>query len=155
VSGLSFRLKHDKSFINIVFYRRDVLLHAAQQGIDLLLAGRSGDSMMAGDDSELCRWFVLLGFDLWYDERLVFQHFIPAQRTNTIYLGRLLDGIKSSEQVLCAYDRWMSYEQETQRYGMLSVRFWFVVLKRWRLLNNDDRRVAEKVQRLRTTWALR
>ncbi len=137
------------------FYRRDVLLHAAQQGIDLLLTGRSGNEMMAGDDSELCRWFVLLGFDLWYDERLVFQHFIPEQRTNRVYLGRLLEGIKCSEQVLFAYDRWMNYKQETPRLGMLSVRFWFLVFKRWWLLNDDDRRVSEKIKNLKSTWANR
>ena len=50
-----------------------------------LLTGRKGDALLCGEDSEWCLVFLMLGYDLYYDERLQFVHFIESRRLNWSY----------------------------------------------------------------------
>jgi hypothetical protein len=40
-----------------------------------LISDRRGEEI-SGGDSEICEWFRIAGYKLWYDERLFFTHFI-------------------------------------------------------------------------------
>ncbi|WP_158638400.1 glycosyltransferase [Panacibacter ginsenosidivorans] len=51
----------------------------------LLLTGRIGKRLTSGEDTELCWLAMFLGFNLYYDERLRFVHFMPKQRLNWKY----------------------------------------------------------------------
>ncbi len=84
--------------------RRSVLNQFYESGYTPLLSGRSGELLLAGDDSEICRWLLLEGYKLWYDERLAFSHFIPAERLTEAYRDALLLGFEKSLPVLEAYD---------------------------------------------------
>ncbi len=65
-------------------------LHAA--GFRPVSVGRRGQSLAAGEDSELSLALRLAGWELWYDPRLRLKHFIPSGRLTWDYLRRLHRG---------------------------------------------------------------
>ena len=76
----------------------------SDNNFESLLSDRKGETLSSGGDSELCYQFRLAGFKIWYDERLRFQHFIPAKRLNWEYLKKLHIGFAKSNVVLNLYD---------------------------------------------------
>ncbi len=56
-----------------------------------------------GEDSELSFCLVILGFKLWYDERLKFDHFMPESRMTVEGLVELQKGFGRDEVVLSMY----------------------------------------------------
>ncbi len=91
--------------------RRDILLALYENGFTPLCTGRKGNEILAGDDSEICRLIILLGWRLWYDERLRFKHYIPKERLTLNYLENLYIGFNKSDQFLGKYDRVIDYYQ--------------------------------------------
>ena len=57
---------------------------------------RTGKSLAAGEDSELCFALRLAGWKLWFDPRLRFRHYLPETRLRWDYLRRLLRGLGHS-----------------------------------------------------------
>lgn len=55
----------------------------------LKLSDRKGKKITSGGDSEICIQISLHGFDLFYDEYLIYKHYIPLARTNWKYLEKL------------------------------------------------------------------
>jgi len=84
--------------------RKEVLLKVYDQNIDPLLIGRKSGVLLAGDDSELCKWFILAGYDLWYSDKLKIMHFMPDVRLEKENLVRMIKGFKMSEPFLRVYD---------------------------------------------------
>ncbi len=74
------------------------------KGVDPLLSGRSGLKLLSGDDSEICKWYLMAGYQLWYDDRLCLSHFIPGHRQSKEYLVGLHEGFRAAQPVLIAYD---------------------------------------------------
>ncbi|MCB2379725.1 glycosyltransferase family 2 protein [Hymenobacter sp. BT635] len=72
-------------------------------GFKSMLTGRHGDKLSSGEDNEMCYAFVLAGYKIWYDERLRFQHFIPAKRLTWDYVERIFAGNAESEAALRPY----------------------------------------------------
>lgn len=62
-----------------IYNKLDALSHT------LVLTGRKGKSLMSGEDTELCWLAMFMGFDLYYDSRLRFVHFMPKQRLTWQY----------------------------------------------------------------------
>ena len=91
--------------------RRDILLALYENGFTPLCTGRKGNEILAGDDSEICRLIILLGWRLWYDERLKFKHYIPKERLTLNYLENLYIGFNKSDHFLGKYDRVIDYYQ--------------------------------------------
>jgi glycosyltransferase involved in cell wall biosynthesis len=85
---------------------RKVLLEFYRAGCEHLLS-RRGDKLTSGEDSEICKWFLIAGYRLWYDERLLFRHFLPSARLTLEYRERLISGLVEAEPVLSAYDKWL------------------------------------------------
>lgn len=56
--------------------------------------GRSGTNMASGDDTEICDRILLLGYSLFYDEDLVFRHYMPENRLSREYHDKLLKGFE-------------------------------------------------------------
>ena len=83
--------------------RADVLRSILESGVRPLLVGRAGSKATAGDDSELCKWLILTGHKLHYDEKMQFSHFIPLERQSQKYLKRIHHGLANSTSVLSAY----------------------------------------------------
>jgi glycosyltransferase involved in cell wall biosynthesis len=87
--------------------RRNLLLNIFSAGHELLLSGRKGSKITAGDDCEMCKWFLLAGYKLWYEESMIFYHFIPKERLTDEYLDNLFKGFSDSCQILARYDQYL------------------------------------------------
>lgn len=65
----------------------------------LVLTGRKGKSLMSGEDTELCWLAMFLGFDIYYDDRLKFIHFMPKQRLTWQYCVAMISRGQSVPRV--------------------------------------------------------
>src|SRR5690606_10885647 len=57
----------------------------------------------SGGDTEYCYALRLLGYKIWYDERLHFFHYMLAKRVNIEYVSRVRKAISYSNFVCFAY----------------------------------------------------
>ncbi|MFK7946487.1 MAG: glycosyltransferase [Saprospiraceae bacterium] len=71
--------------------RKSYFLYAKNKGFKALLSGRKENQLSSGEDYELCLVMILLGYEIWYNERLSFKHFISKARLNWDYLSKLND----------------------------------------------------------------
>ncbi|WP_418511955.1 glycosyltransferase [Corallibacter sp.] len=72
-------------------------------GFQHILSCRKGTALSSGGDTEYCYALQLLGYKIWYDERLYFQHYMTAGRLNLKYLSRLRKAMTYSNFVILAY----------------------------------------------------
>jgi glycosyltransferase involved in cell wall biosynthesis len=78
----------------------DALLKA---GFRSRLTDRKGASLSSGGDYELCFALALAGYAIWYHDRLIFRHFIPAQRLTRAYHERYFRESAQSFSILVPY----------------------------------------------------
>lgn len=76
--------------------RKKVIQQAFDSRYPSLLMGRSGEKLTAGDDAEMCMRFVIMGYRLYYDEELVYYHFLPPGRLTVAYLEKMKEGFLHS-----------------------------------------------------------
>lgn len=69
------------------------LMHS---GYKSLLTGRKGDSLSAGEDSELCLAIQLAGYKLFYSDTLRLKHFILVNRLTLNYCKKINTGFGSA-----------------------------------------------------------
>ena len=91
--------------------RRELLLHIFNDAYPFLMVGRTGKTVLSGDDSEMCLRALLAGYHLYYDERLVYNHFIPATRLTDVYLRHLLESFSASREIDEEYRAALSFSQ--------------------------------------------
>lgn len=75
-------------------------------GFRSVLVGRKGNSLLSGEDSELCLALVAAQFRLCYDDALRLRHFMPRWRTETDYLTKVYRGHERSNVILGYYWSW-------------------------------------------------
>jgi cellulose synthase/poly-beta-1,6-N-acetylglucosamine synthase-like glycosyltransferase len=73
-------------------------------GFPFSLVGRSGSTLSAGEDVEICFALRCCGWRLWYDDRLTYYHVIPAFRLTLQYLKKMHRGFGEAGAVLTMYD---------------------------------------------------
>ncbi|WP_460957940.1 glycosyltransferase [Spirosoma litoris] len=95
-----------------MIFKKSVFTKLLTSGFRFQVSDRSGSSLECGGDSELCRWFLIAGYQLWYDERLKFKHFIPANRLEKKYVDKIFEGIEVSTKKLIYYDAFIRYGLE-------------------------------------------
>lgn len=88
---------------------KQVYLQLINQQFPLLLVGRKGDILLAGDDSELCMRSLIAGYKLFYDERLFFEHYVPQSKLTADYNNGLRKGFSLSNQILNKYKIFIYY----------------------------------------------
>lgn len=88
-------------------FRKNVFNNLLSSGFSNLLADRTGTSLSSGGDSEICRWFVIAGYKLWYDERLIFKHHISANRITREYLKNLRERFVIDDIYVRYYNRYL------------------------------------------------
>lgn len=105
-SGQSGDITHTRSFVYGAgsVFSRTALMQLKRQGFQNLLTDRKGNSLVSGGDNELGYALVLAGYKIWYDERLQFQHFIPASRLSLSYFLKLVKYNAYSKFLLIPYD---------------------------------------------------
>ncbi|MCJ8165337.1 glycosyltransferase family 2 protein [Pontibacter sp. E15-1] len=72
-------------------------------GFEPMLTDRSASKLTSGGDYEMCYGLVLAGYDIWYDERLLFKHFMPKKRLEWAYYDRFFKERAQCFEVLMPY----------------------------------------------------
>jgi glycosyltransferase involved in cell wall biosynthesis len=72
-------------------------------GFNPISSDRKGNQLSSGGDSELCLAFQLAGHQIYYDDLLIFKHFIEEKRLTPDYLQRLKKGMAESRFVTRFY----------------------------------------------------
>jgi glycosyltransferase involved in cell wall biosynthesis len=72
-------------------------------GFVYTLTGRKGKSLLSGEDNELGYALSLIGFHIYYDEQLHFQHILPSNRITLAYLKKLKRAVAYSSILLIPY----------------------------------------------------
>jgi glycosyltransferase involved in cell wall biosynthesis len=73
-----------------VVVRKSVLQTLDNLSFKQLITDRKGNELTSGGDAELCLILLYLGYDLYYDDRLQFIHFMPAKRLSWKYCVSLI-----------------------------------------------------------------
>lgn len=68
------------------------------------LIGRQGQKLSAGEDNEYCQRLILRGYKLYYEPKLIFQHYMPQNRLEEAYRKALFAGFDESQQILDKYN---------------------------------------------------
>lgn len=96
-------------------------------GFRSLLSDRKGIELSSGGDYELCYAFAIAGYDLRYDERLKFVHFITKERLTWEYFVRYAKESSKCFDVLEAYKFVAIYRIEN--VAMIRVKDFFYCLR--------------------------
>jgi len=67
------------------------------------LTGRTGNQTFGGEDHELCLTLTLMGWDIYYTQKVYFIHDIPPSRLQLSYLERLIQNGGKSKAILDIY----------------------------------------------------
>jgi glycosyltransferase involved in cell wall biosynthesis len=69
--------------------RKSIIEELYRSGFRPILTGRTGKALSSAEDFELTYAFVLMGYELHYEESISFQHYLPRERLNYSYLKKL------------------------------------------------------------------
>ena len=83
---------------------RKVLLNLLDVGFTFYCSDRKGNILSSGGDSEICKWFVLAGYKLWYSEELKYWHYMPSERLKKEYYNKLLEAFNICNKYLYKYE---------------------------------------------------
>lgn len=86
------------------FYKRAPLIAIQSKGFSSILTCRIGSSLASGGDTELCIVLRLLGYQIWFEESLIFEHEIHNSKLNWQFYLKLKRGISSSFPLLNSYE---------------------------------------------------
>jgi glycosyltransferase involved in cell wall biosynthesis len=84
-------------------YRKSILTKLLNNSWRQITTGRTGTSLICGEDVEFCFMFYLLGYKITADDRLSFKHFIPHKRQNIGYIARLKYWMAYTNVLLYSY----------------------------------------------------
>lgn len=97
------RATHDRLYGAGSVLRKSAYYAIYQAGFRSLLADRMAAQLTSGGDHELCFGLSLAGYDILYDERLTFQHFITSDRLSWQYYQRYIKESAGCFEVLEPY----------------------------------------------------
>lgn len=83
--------------------RKTFFQSSVNKQLPVILTDRKGNSLSTGGDVEYCQRLLLQGYNLYYTEALVFQHFIPAYRLTESYRDAIFKGVEEVQVVLKEY----------------------------------------------------
>jgi glycosyltransferase involved in cell wall biosynthesis len=84
--------------------RRECFDILSSKDFSPILADRTGTKLTSGGDTELSYAIRLIGFKLWFSDKLKFNHFLPAGRLTDEYLYRLISSMSYCSGVLITYN---------------------------------------------------
>lgn len=83
--------------------RKSAYDNLLKAGFRPLLTDRLATNLSSGGDYELCYALSLAGYKVWYDERLLFKHFITKDRIDWHYYMQFFDEGTACYEVLVPY----------------------------------------------------
>jgi glycosyltransferase involved in cell wall biosynthesis len=84
--------------------RKKLLNNLWQAGFENYTTDRKGNQLTTGGDVEICKWIILAGYKLWYDETLKLKHCIPQNRLTKEYIKKLMGENKLLVNLFKSYD---------------------------------------------------
>lgn len=87
-------------------FRKGIYLKAFEKHPSLL-TDRKGKELSSGGDSEICMRFLLMGYQLYYDERLKFKHYIASNKLTWQYRKKLFQGFTDASVIMSAYGQYL------------------------------------------------
>lgn len=108
--------------------RRSALEKIYKNGFVSFCTGRKGNTLFAGEDSELIFAIRLSGYKLFADDKLVFQHVISPKRLTEEYLKQMHYGFGISYSVNFLYAKALN-ETKVKSYFVLLILSVFRILK--------------------------
>ena len=97
-------------------------------GFISLLTGRKGIKLGAGDDSEICKWFLLVEKDLFFNKDLMFKHYIEPFRLTVEYYKNMNNGFALSSRALNQYDFILFLLKKKEKGYFFSIISLFVIV---------------------------
>jgi glycosyltransferase involved in cell wall biosynthesis len=111
--------------------RRSGYLKLKQVGFKSLLVDRKGTELSSGGDHELCYALAIMGYDIWYDERLRFSHFITSERLTWDYFIRYAKESTACFDILTSY-KMIALDINSYKFSMVVLaRDFFYCLRRF------------------------
>lgn len=107
-------------------FRKSLYLKAFNK-IPSLLSDRKGSELSSGGDSEICARFILMGFDLYYEDELRFKHFIEESRFSDNYKTNLIKGHNEAMAILAKYWNYIDYANQTIKTRLFRITKFFVI----------------------------
>lgn len=89
-----------------MFVRRSAWDYIVSRGFKFYSLGRTGKKLSSGEDSEMCLAFQIAGFKIWYEDSLLFSHYIEPKRLTLSYCKKL-DQINSIYFITNYYRRFL------------------------------------------------
>jgi glycosyltransferase involved in cell wall biosynthesis len=83
--------------------RKELFLTTINEELPSLLTDRKGTELTSGGDNEYCQRLILLGYQLYYCEQMVFGHFVTANRLSAEYRDKLYKCFEVSSGVVYYY----------------------------------------------------
>lgn len=84
--------------------RKDVWNMIIEKGFTFCLSDRTGTSITSGGDAEIGYAIRLAGYDLYYDSKLTFKHYMPAGRMSLPYFIKLAGSFGKATAITDIYD---------------------------------------------------
>jgi glycosyltransferase involved in cell wall biosynthesis len=85
-------------------FRRS-LYKSVYEKVPSFLAGPLANTLSRGEDVEFCMRILFSGYNLYYDDTLIFQHYLPAERLTVAYREKLFKGYDYERRILDTYTK--------------------------------------------------
>lgn len=116
--------------------RRSALVELDAVGFRPVLEGRVGADTMCGEDSELTAVISMLGWELWKDRDMRFDHCLEPRRLTEEYCLQLAEGIGRSNVFVVEYTRWVAQAQG-RRVWKLAIPWRVTLAMQWLLYSGQ------------------
>jgi glycosyltransferase involved in cell wall biosynthesis len=90
-----------------MIFRKSLYIKAYSKSPSLL-SGPQKDLVTRGEDVEFCLRLLILGYTLFYDDSLMYQHYIPQNRLTDNYRKKLMSGFEDEAYILYLYSKMMT-----------------------------------------------
>ncbi len=91
-------------------FRKAIFLHSFEN-LPSLLSDRMGNKLNSGGDTEICLRFLLMGYQLYYNRNLKYNHFIPKERLTENYRDRLFAGFEDNKDIIEFYQKLVRFNK--------------------------------------------
>jgi glycosyltransferase involved in cell wall biosynthesis len=102
--------------------RNDHMRKLYESGFFHINSDRKGESLSSGGDTEICYWHILTGKKLWYDENLIFHHYITPERLTKTVADQIMKEHELSYNALHPYFP-LVYANPYMKYSKLAIFF--------------------------------
>ena len=108
-----------------VTIRKKIWQELDNAGFQFQLTGRKGKSLSSGEDYELSCAARILGYKLYYEEKLTFEHMIPEQRLKPAYLTNLFKAFGVASNYTFLYKTYLLGNKTSDK---LKFEYWLISL---------------------------